>query len=199
MRLNNLRLLKVAHPIRLFLALCSLAILVALAIYLAKASQMQSQTHASVSDDKAEFLKAHLKKGIRHTHKLRGPLKVNLDFSAQDMLQAGDVFTLSATLDSKESLNEVHFEWIIPEGLEMISGEQNGSLRLEANESRSLEIVLRKIADENTQVHFKAISQKGAMTFSESAQFNTQDHWALLEDQKRLAETSAQEDPKHRH
>lgn len=112
---------------------------------------------------------------FKKTHKLKGPLAVLVQSPDMQSLEVGDTFVLVGQILSRDPLERVDFQWILPSGVEYLSGPLQGTLtHIKAHQPQSIELTLRKLEDNNLQVHLQASGKDSSMRFSEVAQFNTQ-------------------------
>lgn len=110
----------------------------------------------------------------KHTEKLRGPLQVRIEGVDPKSILPGEVFSLQGTLASRQVLDQkAEFTWVLPAGVEHINGDLSGEFTVTPEQSAQLEITLRKVAEENVQIHLVSSSVRGGAAFSDTAQFNT--------------------------
>jgi hypothetical protein len=111
--------------------------------------------------------------GPRHTEKVRGPLSVKLEVMSGEP-KVGDTFVLRGTISSRRTLESAGYQWSVPKGVEVVNGELTGTVAGVASEQPAyVELTLRKLTDDNQQVHLLAGSVMGNTSFGDSAQFNT--------------------------
>jgi len=111
---------------------------------------------------------------IKHTEKLRGPLSVTVYVIGTKPTKAGDVFVLRGTIASRKTLEQTSFTWSLPKSVELVNGATTGILTsINEQQPATIEITLRKLSDDNAQVHLMAQSTRGEIRFGDVAQYNT--------------------------
>lgn len=112
---------------------------------------------------------------LKRTEKIHGAVYVKIETLRPGPLQVGDTFVLRGEIRSEDGdLSGVDFEWSIPEGVRLVSGQVSGILpSLSEAQPRVVEITLAKTSARNEQVHLLAGAQRGSSHFADSAQFNT--------------------------
>lgn len=163
---------------RLALIVISAAGLAAGVMLLSSSRDTKARRHISsidfVTSKKKEILgKRSPFAKLRHTTKLSSPIRVSLT-SSTEVVSANESFTLTATLATKQNLDNVVVEWSLPESIEIVSGARKVTLsELKAHQPETIEIRLVSRSSENQQIHVAAKAEKGSTKFSEIAQFNT--------------------------
>lgn len=110
----------------------------------------------------------------KHTEKIRGPLSVKLELTSASPSQVGDIFVLKGVVTADASIQNIRFKWAIPAGVEIVSGAPNGTIaQLDANSPKMLEVTLKKVSDQNEQIHLQAEASISQTKFGDVAQFNT--------------------------
>lgn len=120
--------------------------------------------------EKERLLGPFLKPGLHHTEKIRGPLNVAIELLHDD----GETVRLRGVITSRRALDEVEFAWSLPVGVELISGELESTLRLARGEPYVVDLVVKKLSNNNQQIHFHAQSSAGGARFGDTAQYNTE-------------------------
>jgi len=111
-----------------------------------------------------------------HTEKLKGPSDVIIQLASAEPEKAGDIFVLTATVNATEDVEQVEFQWVLPEKVELVSGESFGVYpAMEAGTSRSFSVTLKAGSDGNEQIHLSVKTIKAGQQLGQSAQFNSQD------------------------
>ncbi len=119
---------------------------------------------------------------LRHTQKLKGPLRVQILTDLSQPAEVGDVFELKAEVTSYQNLDQAKLTWQIPPGLEVVTGFKTTQLsNLKAHHPQEVSIFLRKLKDDNLQIHATLTSSLDSAEFADVAQFNTQ-HFQELKD-----------------
>ncbi|MGE0527939.1 MAG: hypothetical protein AB7G93_21665 [Bdellovibrionales bacterium] len=145
-------------------------------------------------------LDTHSTPFLKHTHKLRGPIQAVIELIGTRPERAGDVFTLRGLIRSAEGLSDVDFKWSIPAGLEVINGQLEGRISVPgSDEAAKLEITLKKLVDENLQVHLIAGTNHGGARIADSAQYNTELQELINASKKELLESSKREAQRSHH
>lgn len=110
----------------------------------------------------------------KHTSKVRGPLTSAVELVGTAPAAAGDVFVLRAVVSSEEALKDVSFRWLVPAGVEVVSGSVRSTIAFVGPaQPFETQITLRQVSSENVRVHFKTRGKSGEMRFADSAQYNT--------------------------
>lgn len=124
---------------------------------------------------------------LRHTHKIRGPLVVDIELVGERPTQPGDVFVLKGLVTSESAINNVEYKWVVPQGVEVINGQLNSTIAV-MSEGKPFEtqITLRQVSDMNVRVHLRARSATGTTRFGDTAQFNSMDQVKIEASRKEL-------------
>lgn len=124
---------------------------------------------------------------FRATRKVRGSLDAEIRMDSE--FEVGEPLVFQALIRVGTLVEQVSYKWIIPEGLELVSGPVEDSLGdLTPSEDKVVEITLKSLVDDNRQVHIQVTSQKPGVTFSATDQYNTKDQSELDEATKALHE-----------
>lgn len=133
--------------------------------------------------------------GLQRTAKLTPPVRTSLDMDPYlRSLSKGEEFTLKAKIHSKFPGLKIQFQWILPSGIELISGEKSGSFEVTSSSSDSTEvpteisILLRNTTDENLRIGFSVDGSGAEHEFSDHVQIQTQDELSWREKKSRLKE-----------
>ncbi len=111
---------------------------------------------------------------LRHTEKVRGPLDAKIELVGAKAEKIGDVFVLRGVVSSRSRIENATFQWSVPAGVELINGAVSGELMVVSPDQPAfVELTLRKMKDDNAQVHLMAGAVNGKTTFGDSAQYNT--------------------------
>jgi hypothetical protein len=112
---------------------------------------------------------------FKHTEKLRGPLKVQIE-NLGTSIGKGEVFRLRGNITTHHTLErQTEFTWVLPEGVELVSGQVSGTAWVTPDQPLALELIFKKSGDDemNAQIHLVTSSTRGGASFSDTAQFNT--------------------------
>lgn len=113
---------------------------------------------------------------VRHTEKLLAPVVMVVEPVGSTADGAGDEFELKVMLKSRYDLSSLETEWVLPEGIELVSGAMKDTqYSMAADEVRTLHAVFKQITDNNEQVHFRVKSLDSNLPFGASVQYNTLD------------------------
>lgn len=152
-------------------------------------TRLTIRTPASIQQSEDEMLHLKPEKSLHYTQKVRGPLQTRMEILGLAPTGAGDIFTLRATIETSESLENVEVRWSVPDGLEILKGPVSDNIRqLEPNKPVVYEISLKKLVPYNQRVHFAAISSLDGFRFASATQYNTLDQEQIDLDTKQLAE-----------
>ncbi len=159
-------------------------------------SQVNQRQPASVK--KIEFLTSSEIDNLRHTSKVHGSLNFSMSPASETAYQVGIPFILKAVVESDELLKDVQIDWILPEDMQLVSGEAHTTIaELQPNTPLTLEVVIFSNSGENQKVFARASANKGSNRFSENVQFNTLDQQLIeyekAELKKRTLETIKQQ------
>ena len=113
---------------------------------------------------------------IRHTEKLLAPVVMVIEPAGSMADGAGDEFELKVMIKSRYDLSSLETEWVLPDGVKMISGAMKDTqYSMAAEEVRTVQAVFRQNSDRNEQVHFRVKSLDSNLPFGASVQYNTLD------------------------
>lgn len=142
---------------------------------------------------KPEILRPEKGHKHRHTQKLKGPISLALTSSEESK---NHTLPITLTIQSSESLDNVHVKWIIPDGVRLVSGNIEERISINPDTDTTLTIHVQKLNEANHQIHARADGSLGPIQFSEIAQFNTS-HRHLNQARKKevLQKNSHDEEP----
>lgn len=113
---------------------------------------------------------------IRHTEKLLAPVVLLIEPVGSLADGAGEEFELKVMIKSRYDLSSLETEWVLPEGVELVSGAMKDTqYSMAAEEVRTLHAVFKQNTDSNEQVHFRVKSLDSKLPFGASVQYNTLD------------------------
>lgn len=116
--------------------------------------------------------KTHIKR-FKHTSKLQAPFNVQIK-SEKEKIESGDTFELTGYIQSQQSMNQVKFKWVIPDGIEVINGEVEPIVsEIPVNQTIEFKLTLKSNAETNKIIHFMAESKTNESVFTNSSQFHT--------------------------
>lgn len=126
----------------------------------------------------------------RRSDKVRGPLTTSIAASHKLHPTAGESFVITGHIVSEQDLSQVKFKWAIPDGIELVNGEVSGVVQsLLANQPYKVSLTVKKLSNENRQIHFAANAERGGAAFGSSAQYNTEIQ-TMLDEQDELTRSS---------
>jgi hypothetical protein len=112
--------------------------------------------------------------GLKHTHKIRGPLRATVNLASAPIEKIGDVFVLFGSIESSQDLTDVEYKWALPDGVELVNGEATGTISfLNADQPYQVQISLKAKDLDNQQVHLLTAGAKNGIRFADSIQYNT--------------------------
>ncbi|MBC86369.1 MAG: hypothetical protein CL677_04245 [Bdellovibrionaceae bacterium] len=111
------------------------------------------------------------------TSKISTPFEIQLESeTGLDPVEAEQPFRLTATVQTTSLQKNVNIEWVIPEGVEVISGSEDYQVDVIGPENTHVsEIVLQAPDYSNYKIHFSAQSKNQDASFSLVKQYNTQE------------------------
>lgn len=117
---------------------------------------------------------------LKHTQKVRGPLAVSVELVGQRPEQPGDVFVLKGVVSSEAALENIEFNWGIPDGVEVVNG-QTSSVIAVIGEGKPFEtqITLRQISPSNARVTLRVRGHDSETRFGDTAIYHTMDQQRL--------------------
>lgn len=130
-----------------------------------------------------------------HTEKVRGSLDVKLIASEAKAYAVGDIFTLRAAVDAGPNVQGLAYRWVLPKGVEIVSGEGAGDVASSAAGPVYIDIVLRKLNDGNDRIHFVVSGKEGAAKIGQSVQFHTRDQQLVHDENERMLKQSLETNP----
>lgn len=179
-------------------ALMTFVFLTAIGIATTTAKNAPSEPHGSngrevtsLKKSKKETLGQTKASLHNHTHKLRGPLSASIQMASNKPENAGDVFSLRGLVESTVELQKIDFQWSLPEGVEVVSGEIQGQLDSVSPDSpKELIILLKTLSGENHRIHFVVKGSEKNSSFADSAQYNTLHQERINESKRELLKST---------
>ena len=145
-----------------------------IAIALAAHRAEDARTGRRPASTKAEYLKLDHHSGIKHTHKLSGPVQSEIDIVGARPEKAGDVFVMKGSLRMSANVTDVRYKWILPEGVELVNGTLEDVIpSMSAGEPQDVQITVRQLTSDNAQIHFQVLASEGGRRSGQTAQYNT--------------------------
>lgn len=139
-----------------------------------------ASTPASKYDKHAMLHKGHHPYGL--SGKGGGQIEVSMTSDVATPIPASRAFTVTATVGATTSLDDLQFEWILPEGVAKTSGSLSGPLGdLADGGTANVSIQLVTSTDENRQIHLHVYRLVGGEPTGQMSQFNTRDESKLAE------------------
>ena len=123
---------------------------------------------------------------FRHTEKLQGSLRSEIELVGPAPTRAGDTFEIKAWVSAGESLRDVDYQWALPDDVELVrsdSGDLHG--RLTALPAK-IGLVLRTRTGVNHQLHLTVGARRAGRRFAQSVQYNTLNEAALADARRNL-------------
>lgn len=94
---------------------------------------------------------------LHHTEKIHGPIRAIITLLGDRPSQPGDVFVVQGTLTSSDPLTDVDFKWALPEGVELINGQQSGRIAvLGPSQSADVQLTLKTKTGEDHNISLVA-------------------------------------------
>lgn len=124
-------------------------------------------------DSKEKILKGAMN-DLPFEGKGSGSLKIAIASHAKNPMSAGSSAELEATVEALEDLENLQFNWLLPDGVSAVVGPTQGRLgRLSRGDKTTLNLTIISAVDDNKQVHLHVYRKVGDESMGEIAQFNT--------------------------
>lgn len=147
-----------------------------------------SRSPASTPPNKHEH-NIEINNGFKHTEKLLAPVAIQLLVDGELPQNSGDEFQLKALVKSRYDIEGLNIEWILPEGIQLISGALEDTLySVKAGEVNEIVVRLAQLTNSNEQIHFRVKSFDAQLPFGASAQFNSLDQGEIDESVEALTQ-----------
>lgn len=125
---------------------------------------------------------------IKRTQKLKSPLQIDIKTIDRGEVKIGEEFRLVAHIHSTKPINDVVFDWRIPDNIRVISGTLSTHFnKLNAGDKHSLELVLVADNDKQEIVHLVGKTNSGAQQVTNSSQYSIFSQDKVI---KRIEDTS---------
>ncbi len=161
-----------------------------------RSEQVGITTLSSARDPKKEssFGLVERKSIVRHTKKVAGPLRAKIELIGSIPDKPGDTFTVRGILVSEEDLSNVEFDWILPDGIQLINGSSRGIISaVKVGDPIETVLTLKSLKGENQKIFLKAWAKSGGLGFGASAQYNTLLQQLLDDSSRALAASTEKE------
>lgn len=133
----------------------------------------------------------------KHTEKLSGPLTTSIELVGSAP-NPGDIFVLKGSVLGSSSLEDVSFKWILPEGVELVNGEQTGTVgAVTEGKPFEVQVTLRQLSPKNEQIHLQVLASQGPQKFGHTSQYNSLMEQALQTSRKELQKSTEDYDAQH--
>lgn len=106
--------------------------------------------------------------------KVKGLLDVQIDIDEETPYETGKKFRLNAQVISKKKTNSVQLKWILPDHVEVVSGEVTSTLfDVEAGQVREVSIVLKNITPQASKAYLNAAFEYNGTKYAATGHFNS--------------------------
>jgi hypothetical protein len=139
---------------------------------------------ASVERKKDTLLKPESTTATPHTEKVTGPVLVRIAVKGEEPKEIGTPFVLEALVQASKSIENLHFEWHLPEGIVLINGDRKNTIAvLDVDHPYLTQVTVVQSSVGNKQIHFTANAVQSGVGFGVSTQYNSVEQ-ANLDSQK---------------
>lgn len=180
------------RPKTLRFLITSLLLAAVLGFYFLKGNERASGLHSSSSEilfSKTESLRPN-EEILMRTHKLLPEYSTNIE-RLEEEIAPDSAFTLKATVYTEKYIDLMSYEWILPEGVEVISGSLSGHL-YDVSQSSLHELSLRlyHVSDKNQQIFLRLSAMEANGPTIHQSEYNTLDQDEIDEEMRAVVERS---------
>jgi hypothetical protein len=154
-----------------------------------KPSSIQQQETRPQQPSKAAILESGRDQRKPQLAKASGILEVEITSPEKTNVQAGSVLSLEAKVESLANTDDLKFAWILPAGVTIVSGPQEGTLgSMAEGQSTVIRLAVQTQTAENRQIHLNVFKLVDGEPLGKVAQFNTVDQASIEAAAKSKAE-----------
>ncbi len=128
-----------------------------------------------------------------HTEKLRAPIRLKFQGEAEESKGSSSQM-LTLKIEAEQSFDELNIEWILPEGVRLLSGQLEEQISIQRGETKELVIFYQPLNQSNHQIHVHVSNHRSGLEFTQVAQYNTLFESYLNAEPENLEKLSASED-----